>query len=195
MTKKINVKQEKKVKAKYKLPDKYILTLSTIEPRKNIEGLLKAFRKLKNETNLPHKLLIVGQKNEKIFAKVKQFNQENNAVIFTGFIAEKDKPYIYHLADVFVYPSFFEGFGLPLVEAMQTGCPVITSNLSSMPEIVGNAARLINPHSANAIKEGIKKVLEDANYRQQLQQAGIRRSQNFSWEKCAKETLQIISEP
>jgi glycosyltransferase involved in cell wall biosynthesis len=181
------------LKKKYKLPEKFILTLSTIEPRKNIEGLLKAFQKLKTETNLPHKLVVAGKKNEKIFAKVKTLNTNKDDIIFTGFIAEEDKACLYVLADVFVYPSFFEGFGLPLVEAMQMGCSVITSSLSSMPEIVREAGQLVNPYDVNSIKQGMQIVLENENLRKQMQKKGLERSLEFSWEKCASETLEIIS--
>jgi len=180
------------VQKKYKLPHKFILTLSTIEPRKNIEGLLGAFQKLKKETNLSHKLVIVGRHNEKIFAKVKNLQTEKD-LIFTGFISEKDKTALYTLADIFVYPSFFEGFGLPLVEAMQMGCPVVTSNLSVMPEIVSKAGQLVNPYEINSIKEGMRLVLENENLRQQMRKKSFTRAQDFSWEKCARETLEILN--
>lgn len=177
---------------KYELPEKFILTLSTIEPRKNIEGLLKAFEKLKEETNLPHKLVIAGKRNEAIFSKVKTINTNTNDVVFTGFIAEEDKASLYSLAEAFVYPSFFEGFGLPLVEAMQAKCPVITSNISSMPEIVKDAGHLVNPHDVDSIKQGMRVVLEDENLRKQMIEKGRERSKEFSWVKCAGETLKVI---
>lgn len=181
------------IRKKYDLPQKFILTLSTIEPRKNIEGLLNAFHKLKQETDLPHKLVIAGKQNEQIFAKVKMLNKNEKDIIFTGFIDEEDKAYLYALADVFVYPSFFEGFGLPLVEAMQMGCPVITSNLSSMPEIVREAGQLVNPYEIDSIKKGMQTVLEDENLQKQMRKKGLERVKDFSWEKCARETLNLIT--
>lgn len=180
------------IQKKYNLPPKFILTLSTIEPRKNIERLLEAFDKLKQTTNLPHKLVIAGKRNEKIFAKVKSLNANKN-VIFTGFIDEKDKAFLYILTEAFVYPSLFEGFGLPLVEAMQMGCPVITSNLSSMPEIVQKAGQLVNPYDINSIQKGLEFVLENENLRKQMQEKSLKRAKDFSWKKCAEQTLEILN--
>ena len=181
------------LRKKYELPEKFILTLSTIEPRKNIEGLLQAFQRLKAETNLPHKLVIAGRRNDKIFGKVNMLNPNEDDIIFTGFVEEKDKACLYSLAEAFVYPSFFEGFGLPLVEAMQMGAPVITSNLSVMPEIVREAGYFVDPYDIDSVKEGMKVVLEDDNLREQMRKKGIERSKDFSWEKCAKETLEILN--
>lgn len=181
------------IQNKYNLPEKFLLTLSTIEPRKNIDGLLEAFQKLKKETNLPHKLVIAGKTNESIFAKIKALPENSAEILFTGFIAEEDKGALYQLATAFVYPSFFEGFGLPLLEAMQVGCPVITSDLSAMPEVVENAAELVNPYDIESIKNGIKKVLEDQNLQAEMKQKGLRRAKKFSWKKCAKETISLIT--
>ncbi len=180
------------IRKKYNLPERFILTLSTIEPRKNIEGLLEAFQKLKKETDLPHKLIIAGRRNERIFAKVKNLKVDKN-VIFTGFVSEENKAKLYALADAFVYPSFFEGFGLPLVEAMQMGCPALTSDISAMPEIVREAGQLVNPYEIESIKNGMKLVLEDENLRKQMKAKSLARAGEFSWEKCAKETLNVIT--
>lgn len=181
------------IKTKYNLPEKFILTLSTIEPRKNIDGLLQAFQKLKKETNFPHKLVIAGKTNDSIFAKIKALPENSADILFTGFIAEEDKGALYQLATAFVYPSFFEGFGLPLLEAMQMGCPVITSDLSSPPEVVENAGELINPYDIESIKNGMKKVLENQKLQAEMKQKGFLRAKKFSWKKCGKETISLIT--
>lgn len=189
---KINLEECKAVKKKYVLPEKFILSLSTLEPRKNIERLLMAFQKLKQETDLSQKLIVAGKDNPKIFSKLKINKQVQQDILFIGFVEEKEKACLYKMADLFVYPSLFEGFGLPLVEAMQMGCPIVTSNLSVMPEIVGEAAQFVDPYQINSIQDALKKVLSDGLLSEQLRQKSIERSKNFSWEKCARETLDLI---
>jgi len=186
-----------KVKKKYNLPEKYILYLGTLEPRKNIIGLIKAFEILNSRFKIPDskfQLVIAGSKGwlyEDIFKAVKNSPAKDN-IIFTGFIDDKDKPALYSLADLFVYPSFYEGFGFPPLEAMTAGTPVITSNFSSLPEAVGDAAIMINPYNLDELAKAMEIVLSDEKLRNILIERGYERVKNFSWEKCAKETLEFI---
>jgi glycosyltransferase involved in cell wall biosynthesis len=183
-----------RVKEKYILPDKFILFVSTLEPRKNLPTLLKAFYNLKRKKSIPHKLVCVGKKGwfyEKIFETVKNLNLEDN-VIFTGYVPDEDLVAIYNLAEVLVYPSFYEGFGLPILEAMSCGCPVIASNTSSMPEVVGDAGILIDPYSVEEVENAIQKVIEDETLSNKLRKKSIKRSQYFSWKKTASEVLKCF---
>ena len=186
-----------KVRKKYNLPDHYILYLGTLEPRKNIIGLIKAFEILNSRFKIPDskfQLVIAGSKGwlyEDIFKAVKNSPVKDD-IIFTGFIDDKDKPVLYSLADLFVYPSFYEGFGFPPLEAMAAGTPVITSNFSSLPEAVGDAAIMINPYNLDELAKAMEIVLSDEKLRNILIERGYERVKNFSWEKCAKETLEFI---
>ena len=115
-------------------------------------------------------------------------------IIFTGFIAEEDKSALYNLADIFVYPSFFEGFGFPPLEAMASGVPVITANRSSLPEVVGHAGILINPDKPGEIAEAIATLQYDGSLRNRLTAQGLARTQQFSWDACARETTKLLRE-
>ena len=186
------------IKKKYSLPEKYILYLGTIEPRKNIIGIIKAFEKLKKQKTKNHKLklVIAGSKGwlyENIFKTVQNSSVKND-IIFTGFIEDKDKSALYDLADLFVYPSFYEGFGFPPLEAMACGTPVITSNFSSLPEAVGDAAIMINPYNIDELAKGMEMVLTDEKLRNVLIERGFKQTKKFSWQKCAEETLEFILE-
>jgi glycosyltransferase involved in cell wall biosynthesis len=182
------------IKNKYKLPDKFILAISTLLPRKNFEGIIKAFSKVHSDIDC--KLVIVGKKGwlyDNIFKTVKDFNLKDN-IIFTGYVPDDDLVYLYNLAELFVLPSFYEGFGLPLLEAMACGCPVLASNVSSIPEVVGDAACLVDPYNIEAISAGIKNVLKDGDLRKSMIEKGFKQSKKFSWEKCAKETIAVYEE-
>jgi glycosyltransferase involved in cell wall biosynthesis len=185
-----------KVKEKYNLPYKFILFVSTLEPRKNLPTLLKALYNLKRKQSIPHKLVCVGKKGwfyENIFEMVKNLNLEDD-VIFTGYVPDEDLVAIYNLAEVLVYPSFYEGFGFPILEAMSCGCPVIASNTSSMPEVVGDAGILIDPYSEEDIERAILMVLEKDNLRNELKEKSLNRASYFSWENTAKEVLKCFYE-
>ncbi len=183
-----------KVKRKYHLPENFILFLGTIEPRKNLVGLLRAFYLLKKKHKIKEKLVIAGIKGW-LFEEVFEANRKlgfKKDVIFTGFVADRDKPYLYNLAKVFVYPSFYEGFGFPPLEAAACGTPVVTSNVSSLPEVIGSGGILINPFKPEEIAEAILSVLEDKEFREILVQRGLKKAKKFSWEKCARETRKIL---
>ncbi|MBU0667916.1 glycosyltransferase family 4 protein [Patescibacteria group bacterium] len=180
------------IKAKYKLPDNFFLFLSTIEPRKNIPNLIKGFKIFieKFPKYKDYQLVIAGKTNHKIFSKI--HSQNNPNIHFPGFISQKDKATLYSMASAFIYPSILEGFGLPLLEAMRCGVPIISSNTSSIPEVTGKAAILINPLKPDEIAAAMNKTLILKN-RRKLQLSMKKQVTKFSWEKCAKETLTTFS--
>ncbi|ATW27733.1 glycosyltransferase family 4 protein [Candidatus Formimonas warabiya] len=177
------------VKAKYGLPERFILFVGTFSPRKNLGRLVDAFARLHNEGSLPHKMVIAGEKGWKFkqdLERVKALNLEND-IIFPGFISHEDLPVVYSLADVLAYPSLYEGFGLPPLEAMACGTPTIISNTSSLPEVVGKAGVQVNPFSISSITEGLFHLLTDSQLRKRLIQLGFERAKFFSWDKAADE--------
>ena len=185
----------KKVLNKYDLPANFILSVGTLEPRKNLVRLIEAYRDLLNAGLTKHTLVIVGKKGwyfEEIFTKVKQLKLEKN-IIFTGYIDDMDIHFLYNAASCFVYPSLYEGFGLPVLEAMSCGCPVITSDNSSLPEVAGGAAILINPNSSSEIKDKLYLVLSNVSLREKMRQAGLDRAKMFSWAHTAKKSLEVFN--
>lgn len=172
----------------------YILTVSTISPRKNIDGLIKAFNAIKEEVDC--NLVIAGKKGwlyESVFQLVEDLNIQDR-VIFTGGVNDDELKYLYKNAACFVYPSFYEGFGLPPLEAMSFGTPCVVSNVTSIPEVVGNAGLCINPYSVSDLSDKIKTVINDEGVRQNLIQLGYERINLFSWEKCAEGTIEVYKE-
>ncbi len=183
------------VRKKYNIDGDYILYVGTIEPRKNIKGLLEAFILFKshNKTNR-HKLVIVGMKgwmHDEVFAFVKRRGLAKD-VIFTGYVPRDQVGIFYCLADMFIYPSFYEGAGLPILEAFSCSLPVICSNASCLPEIAGDAAYLINPYKPSEIADAIECILVDKDLREQLIEKGRRRAGEFTWEKTAERMLDIF---
>jgi len=185
------------IKQKYNLPEKFILYLGTIEPRKNIIGLIKAFELFK-KNYLPlaigYKLVIAGSKGwlyEDIFRIAKNSSVKND-IIFTGFIADEDKKFLYRASSVFVYPSFYEGFGFPPLEAMASGAPTVTSNCSSLPEVAEGAGLMVNPNNISQIAWAINEILSDDDLRKKMIAKGYEQVKKFSWEKCAREMLEIF---
>lgn len=184
-----------KFKTKYNLNSPFILYVGTLEPRKNIPTLIKAFYNLR-KYNLPHKLVITGKKGWKynsIFETIEKLGIQDD-VIFTGYVPNEDLPALYNAADLFVYPSLYEGFGLPPLEAMSSGCPVITSNTSSLPEVVGDAGIMIDPYDVDTLANSIYKVLTNDGLKADMVEKGLERAKMFSWEKTVKETLKIYRE-
>jgi glycosyltransferase involved in cell wall biosynthesis len=181
---------------KYNIPQgRYILGLSTLEPRKNTAHLIRCFFKILLENKYDDVYLVLaGSKGwlyEEIFQTADSHSSLKDKVIFTGFIDDKDLSSIYSGASFFVYPSLYEGFGLPPLEAMQCGLPVITSNNSSLPEVVGDAGIMVNATDESQLCQAMTKLLNDPNLCQQLSKQALQQSQNFSWEKCAAETIAI----
>lgn len=187
------------VKEEYKLPYKFILYLGTMEPRKNITGLIKAYNQLRNLKNSEldkYKLVIAGArgwKYEKIFQEIAGSPYQDD-IIITGFVCDNDKPYIYNLASLFVYPSFFEGFGFPPLEAIKCGVPVITSNISSLPEVVGNGGVMIDPDKPDELYKAMKEILLKKELRRELKEKGLSRSKKFNWRKSAGEFLGVLED-
>jgi len=185
-----------KVRQRYRLPEQFLLYLGTIEPRKNIQALIKAYALLCREKGFCHKLVLAGDmgwKNEGLRELIQGLSLEDS-IRFTGYVEDSDLPALYTLADLFVFPSLYEGFGLPVLEAMACGLPVVTSNVSSLPEVAGDAAVLIDPHSLDAIADGMRRMLVDRELRTKCIERGFERAKMFTWEKCAKETVAVFRE-
>ena len=188
-----DISQNKRVREKYGLPESYLLFTGTLEPRKNITGLLEAYGKSRSRERL--KLVITGKKGwlyDKIFETVKRLNLQDS-VVFTGFADDDDLPSIYSMAKVFVYPSLYEGFGLPVLEAMACGVPVVTSHVPSLREVTGEAAILVDPQNVEALAESMDEVVfgSEQNY-QRLSRASVAQAAQFTWERTAQQTLAVL---
>jgi glycosyltransferase involved in cell wall biosynthesis len=186
----------KSVKSKYGITGDYFLYLGTLEPRKNIERLIKAYGLLKKRLGTVPNLVIAGKKGwlyDPIFDVVNTLNL-NSDVIFTGYADEKDVPVLMNGAAVFVFPSLYEGFGLPPLEAMACGTPVITSNTASLPEVVGDAALLVDPYSVESIADAMESLLLDPALRAELKDKGLKRASMFTWEKSADIILEVYEQ-
>ncbi len=184
------------VEKKYAVRSPYILFVSRIEhPGKNHARLIKAFDKMKSATGLPHQLVLAGSKwsrAEEVY-EVAAKSPYKEDILFIGFVDGVDLPYLYRGADMFVFPSLFEGFGIPILEAMASGVPTACSNLSSMPEVAGDAALLFDPYDENSISESMSKMLTDTELANQFVRKGLERSQQFSWKNTALKTMDVIA--
>jgi glycosyltransferase involved in cell wall biosynthesis len=191
----LKLKEITNVKEKYSLPTQFILSVGGLHPIKNIPRLLKAFY-LAQKDGLEHKLVIVGgvvDKTEDIFNTIKVLGLEEE-VIFTGTIPHNDLIGLYNAADLFTYPCLYAGFGFPPLEAMSCGTPVITSSTSSLPEVAGDAAVLINPYETREIAKAINEVLSDKKVMKTLIKNGFKRAEMFNWRKTAEETLEVYKQ-
>lgn len=184
-----------KIKKKYKTGDKYFIHVGTLEPRKNLSFLVKAFSQASKD-GIDENLVIVGKKGwyyEDLFKLVEELNLENR-VIFTGYAEEGDIPVLYSGATALTFPSLYEGFGFPPLEAMSCGTPVISSNTSSLPEVIGEAGILIPPKKEKIWAEQMVKVSRDEKLAKDLSEKGLIQAKKFSWEKTAKEVLGVYEE-
>lgn len=184
------------IREKYKIPEgPYFLTIAAMQPRKNIAFLIESFYELISETTrIDHNLILVGSSgwmSDSINDAVNQRPDLKHRVYFTGYVQDDDLAAIYSDATAFVFPSLYEGFGLPILEAMQCGTPVISSNTTSLPEVAGDAAILINPQEQDELCQAMLNLLSDETLRDNLTQKGIERAKQFSWAKCAAETVEI----
>ena len=188
---KIITQNSKLLEEKYGVKGQYVLFVGTLQPRKNIIRLIEAFSKLKDDI----KLVVVGKKGwlyQEILEAPKKFHIESK-VKFLDFVPDEDLPAFYKNAVCFVLPSLYEGFGLPVLEAMKYGCPVVTSNISSLPEAGGDAALYVNPLDAEDIKKKLESIISNEKLRKELIEKGYQRIKKFSWEKTAKETLNALT--
>jgi glycosyltransferase involved in cell wall biosynthesis len=180
------------VRQKYRLPDHFILWVGAYRKHKNVERLCKAVAEAKKRCNLPHKLVLCGPNllfEEAVRALLKV--HENDLVVI-GPVSDEELPVLYSMADVFAFPSLYEGFGLPILEAMASGVPVITSNVSSLPEIARDASILVNPLDVDEIARALIIATTDETVREILITKGLERACEFSWEDTAHKTLEIF---
>jgi len=181
-----------RVKRKHNIQGEYILAVGTLEPRKNLVRLVLAFRKLV-EKGCRHRLVLAGQRgwlNDELY-NVIAGERLGDKVQFTGYVDDNDLPPLYSGASVFAYPSLYEGFGLPLIEALACGAPTVTSKRSSLPEVAGNAALLVNPEDEDEIADALLRLIEDHALREDLSMRAREQSRRFSWEQSAREALAV----
>lgn len=174
----------------YELPGKFILYLATLEPRKNITGLVKAFDLMRGDSWL----VLTGRpgwKYKEIFECVKK-SRKRNFIKVLGFVEEAHKPYLMKLANVFAFPSLYEGFGLPVVEAMAVGTPVVTSSVTSLPEIADNSALLVNPYNIEELAFALEQASENLKLRESLIELGLRRADKYTWQETAQKTKEAL---
>ncbi|MDX1523383.1 MAG: glycosyltransferase family 1 protein [Anaerolineae bacterium] len=180
-------------KTKYKLNRDFILFVSTIEPRKNLPGLLKAYRRLRDDYKRDELLVLVGLNGwlwEEVYETVDQLDLDDH-VAFLGRVPSQDLVYLYNAARLLVHPSFYEGFGLTPLEAMSCGTPVIVSNTAALPEVVGDAGLMINPHDIEGLTVAMWRMLTEEDLRANYIEKGFQRAKKFSWEKAAHQTFEV----
>jgi glycosyltransferase involved in cell wall biosynthesis len=188
--------ERERVAATYRLPRPYLLFLGGEKPHKNVRNVLRAFAQARRERALPHALVLAGPmpKNRSRVEAIISALELDSRVCRPGIVPEQDLPGLYAGADAFLYPTLYEGFGLPVVEAMASGVPVLTSSTSALQEIAGGYALLVDPMDVDAIAKGIVQLATDPARRAELVELGKRRARDFSWERAARRTLQVYAE-
>ncbi len=190
-------KELDRVKSLYKLPDRFLFFLGNTDPKKNTPGTLKAFSDYLKKSNDPDLYLVMldyeRSSLEKILSDIGD-KELINRILLTGYVVNTDLPAIYNLCSIFLYPSLRESFGIPMLEAMRCGTPVITSNTSSMPEVSGDAAYIVDPFKPEQITEGITKLLSDKALRVELVKKGLKQAAKFSWKHMAEDVLSLYKE-
>lgn len=192
--------QIKKVKEKYNIPQdkKYIFSLCTLEPRKNLIFAIKNFIEFIKKNNIDDFVLVLGGGHWVAFLPqlenaVKDLDEYKDKIIKIGYVDDEDLSTLYSGAEMFVFPSLYEGFGMPILEAMQCGCPVITSNVSSMPEVAGDAGILIDPHNDNELIAAYEKMYFDENFRKESSKKSLEQAKKFSWQSTVNKMLEVIN--
>jgi glycosyltransferase involved in cell wall biosynthesis len=185
-----NVDKLASVRQKYNLPETYLLFLGTLQPRKNIARLVQAFDRWRKVSSHPDMVLALGGKAGWLFDPTRIEGVENVQIL--GYIADEDIAALYSGAVGFVFPSLYEGFGFPVLEAMRCGTPVLCSDTSSLPELVGEAALLVNPLEVDSIAEGIRQLVEDESLRRQLIEKGKQQVSKFTWKQAARDALRVL---
>lgn len=178
---------------KYGINYNFLLHISVYQPKKNVERIINAFKKTIEDKGIKERLILIGNMPDSIKNLIEKYKLEEQ-IILLGFIDHQELPKFFNVAKGFIFPSLSESFGLSILEAMGCGCPVITSNISCLPEITGKGAVLVNPYNTEELAEAIYKVLSDDKLRNELREKGLKRVAQFSWEKCAKEHLEIYRE-
>jgi glycosyltransferase involved in cell wall biosynthesis len=181
---------------RYQLSHSYLLYVGNIKPHKNLERLIEAFHLVRAQGRSELELIIIGDEISKLQSLRRAVHKYDmhRYVRFLGYVPDKTLAVLYRLASVFVFPSLYEGFGLPPLEAMASGTPVVTSNLSSLPEVVGDAAVLVDPYSAESIAEGILSVLRSTHLRGELSKRGLERVKAFSWARSVQRVREVYGE-
>ena len=184
------------VREKYKLPKRYFFFLGNTDPKKNTKGTLKAFSDFLKQTGSDHQLVMLDYDRQELDKVLKEIGDEKliERIVLTGYVKNTDLPAIYCQSDLFLYPSLRESFGIPMLEAMACGVPVITSNTSSMPEVAGNAALITDPYKPGEITAAMQKICNDSDLRETLIQAGFQQAAKFSWKAMAQDVLKIYQE-
>jgi len=192
----ISSEESGKIRKKYGLPARFILYLGNLEPRKNINGIIKAYERLREGHKYLNnvKLVIAGHRSWKSGSIIKEREKSKykDSINFLGYIGSQDKIVLYRLAEIFVFPSFYEGFGFPALEAMASGTPLVLSYASSLPEITNKSGIYVNPYNTKEIAEAMARILEDNNLRDNYIKAGKAQADIFSWQSAAKEYLKIL---
>jgi glycosyltransferase involved in cell wall biosynthesis len=184
-----------RLRTRLALPKRFILSVGSLEPGKNRAALIKAFAGLRKR-GLGQKLVVAGQrawKYEADLALAGELGIEGD-VLFTGYVPPEEMPALYNAAELFVFPSLYEGFGLPVIEAMACGVPVVASNLSAIPEVAGEAALLVDPRDVEQLCDAMERLLRDKRLQAALRKRGLERAQGFSWERAARETIAVYEE-
>lgn len=172
------------------LPDEFLLFVGSMNPRKNIRRVIQAFEDAKENGSIPHELVIIGPDNKSIFQDISINNTKDVHVL--GFVTEEQLKYVYIHADIFVYPSLYEGFGLPPLEAMACGTAVIGSDQTSLPEILGDAALLVNPTNTSEITDAIIKLSSNQEYQEELSKKGRKHARSYTWEESSKMLYEVL---
>lgn len=181
------------LRCRYHLPKRFILFVGNNNPRKNLARLIRAFDYMKRETTLPHELVIAGGQGWKFSSdKVLSDIIAKDKIHFIGYVPDKDISTLYSAAELFVFPTLYEGFGIPVIEAQKCGIPVLTSNVSALPEVGGDAALYVNPYDESEIKQGIIKLLNDQTLREEIINKGYHNAERFSWKSSAEQLNRVV---